>query len=356
MSYSDSLDFNGNAYEIATLSYSRSLFWIKFDVSLNFYNDFDHKNSYGAYAAITYSWDKYTASAIAEARAIILTKREGSFTPLGQEAGSYGYSINALEGRVPTNSASVSYRASAFQASAGVVENGKNAQVMAQVDGAVAIMNGVHFANRIDNSFAVVDTGIPDTRVLVENIPVGETGADGTLLIPTLVARQENSIRIDPASLPVQADMPELKQVVVPASRGGLTVRFKGNVSPASAMVSFKDDKDNWLPAGSEAWVNGSETSFSVGYDGETYLTGLIATNTILIKKPDGTPCNASFEFTPDPRNPGGHPWCESARQRRRPRPLCKPAAKPSWRSDELMPGIRLACLRNGPLGLYAGT
>ncbi len=162
-------------------------------------------------------------------------------------------------------------------------------------------MNGVHFANRINNSFAVVDTGIPDTRVLVENIPVGETDSDGKLLLPMLMARQENSITIDPASLPVQADMPELKQVVVPASRGGLTIRFKGNVSPASAMVSFKDDKGNWLPAGSEVWVNGGETSFSVGYDGETYLTGLAPTNTVQIKDPKGTPCTASFEFTPNP-------------------------------------------------------
>ena len=47
--------------------------------------------------------------------------------------------------------------------------------------------------------------------------------------------------------------------------------------------------------------MNGGETSFTIGYDGETYLTGLAATNTVLIKDPKGTPCNASFEFTPDP-------------------------------------------------------
>ena len=301
MSYSDSLDYDGNAYEIGTLSYSRSLFWDRSSISLNVYNDFEHKNSYGAYAVVTYSWDKYSASAIAEASNNSY-EAGGSFArALGQEAGSYGYSINALEGPLPANSGSVSYRASAFQASAGVVEEGKSAQVMAQVDGAVAIMNGVYFANRVENSFAVVDTSIPNTRVLVENLPVGETGSDGTLLLPNLIARQENSIRIDPASLPVQADMPELKQVVVPASRGGLTIRFKGNVSPASAMVSFKDGKGDWLPAGSEVWVNGGETSFSIGYDGETYLTGLAATNTVQIKDPHGSECTASFDFIPDP-------------------------------------------------------
>jgi outer membrane usher protein len=177
------------------------------------------------------------------------------------------------------------------------METGKSAQVTAEVDGAVAILNGVHFANRIDNSFAVVDTGIPNARVLYENNPIGETDSDGTLLIPAMQARQENSIAIDPASLPVQADMPETKQVVVPGARGGLTVRFKGNAAPASAMVSFKDGKGEWLPVGSEVWVNGGEASFAIGYDGETYLTGLAPSNSALIKRPDGSSCNASFDF-----------------------------------------------------------
>ena len=299
-SYTDSLDYNGNASKVGTVSYSRPFYWDNSTISLNVFDDFEQKDNYGAYAAVTYSWGKYTASAIAEASNNNYGAG-GSFSrSLGQEAGSYGYSITALEGPQPYNSASASYRASAFQAASSVIETGKSAQVTAQVDGAVAILNGVHFANRIDNSFAVVDTGIPNARVLYENNPIGETDSDGTLLIPAMRARQENSIAIDPASLPVQADMPDTKQVVVPGARGGLTVRFKGNAAPASAMVSFKDSKGAWLPVASDVAVNGGETAFAIGYDGETYLTGLSPSNTALIKKPDGSSCNASFEFAPD--------------------------------------------------------
>ena len=299
-SYTDSLYYDGDGSKIGTLSYSRPFFWDNSTVSLNVFNDFEQKTNYGAYAALTYSWGKYNASAIAEASNNTYGAG-GSFSrSLGQEQGSYGYSVTALEGQQPYNSASVSYRASAFQAAAGVVETGKSAQVTAQVEGAVAILHGVHFANRIDNSFAVVDTGIPNARVLYENNPIGETDSEGTLLIPEMRARQENSITIDPASLPVQADMPDTKQVVVPGARGGLTVRFKGNAAPPSAMVSFKDGKGEWLPVGSEVWVNGGETSFAIGYDGETYLTGLSPSNTVQIKKPDGSSCNASFEFVAD--------------------------------------------------------
>ena len=301
LSYTDSLDFVDNVYKIGTLSYSRPFFWENSNISFNVFNDFEQKNNYGAYAALTYTWGKYTASAIAEANNGAYDAG-GSFTrSLDREPGSYGYSFTALEGQQPFNSASASYRASAFQASAGVMETGKSAQVIAEVDGAVAFLGGVHLANRIDNSFAVVDTSIPNARVLYENNPIGETDSAGALLIPTMRAREENKIAIDPASLPVQADMPETKQTVVPGARGGITVRFKGNAAPPSAVLSFKDGKGEWLPAGSEVWVNGGETPFVIGFDGETYLTGLAASNTVLIKDPKGAPCNASFEFTPNP-------------------------------------------------------
>ncbi len=300
VSYTDSLDYDGNAYKIGTLSYSRPFFWENSNISLNVFNDFEHKDSYGAYAAITYTWGKYNASAIAEA-GNGNSGVGGSFTrSLDREAGSYGYSVLGLEGSQPYNSASASYRASAFTASAGVIESGKSAQVQAQMDGAIAILSGVHFANRIDNSFAVVDTGIPNARVLYENNPLGETDSNGTLLIPSMRAREENKIAIDPASLPVQADMPEMKQTIVPGARGGITVSFKGNAAPAAALVSFNDGKGEWLPVGSEVWLNGGETSFIIGYDGETYLTGLAPTNTVQIKDAKGASCAASFEFKPD--------------------------------------------------------
>ncbi len=302
LNYTDTLDSGGNANKIGMLSYSRSFLWDNSNLSLNVFNDFEHKDNYGAYATISYTWGKYTASTIAQANGDNYAAG-GSFNrALGQEEGSYGYSLSALEGRQPSNSASASYRAQAFQTSAGVMETGNSVQATAQANGSVAFLNGVHFANRIDNSFAVVDTGIPNARVLYENNPIGTSDSNGALLIPSMRAHETNSIKVDPASLPLQADMQETNQTVVPASRGGMTVHFKGNAAPPSAMVSFKDDKGEWLPTGSEAWVNGGQTSFAVGYDGETYLTGLTATNAILIKKPDGTPCNASFEFTPNPQ------------------------------------------------------
>ena len=300
-SYTDSLDYDGSANKIGTLSYSRPFLSDRSTISLNVFNDFENRNSFGAYASVSYSWDSYSASAIAETNNAT-SAAGGSFSKaLGREAGSYGYSLTALEGQRPQNSGSVSYRAQAFQAGASVTEFGKSVQAAAQADGSIAFLNGVHFANCIDNSFAVVDTGIPGASVLYENNPIGTTDSNGKLLLANVRAHETNLIAIDPASLPPQADMPEVKQTVVPASRGGTSVYFKGNAAPPSAIVSFKDGNGHWLAAGSEVWVNGGQTSFTVGLEGETYLTGLAAANTALIKGLDGTPCNAAFEFTPNP-------------------------------------------------------
>ena len=73
-------------------------------------------------------------------------------------------------------------------------------------------------------------------------------------------------------------------------------------------MVSFKDGKGEWLPAGSEVWVNGGETSFTIGYDGETYLTGLAATNNVLIKDPKDAAVHRFFRLHAQPQRSGPNP------------------------------------------------
>lgn len=298
-SYTDAEDAANARYKIGTASYSRPFFWDRSTLSVTAFNDFERKDSYGVFASLTFSWDKYTASAIADAGAKSYSAGGVFSRSLGEEPGSFGYTVRAQEGSASANSASVSYRTTPVLLQAGIQQTGKNVQMTAQADGSVAILNGIYFANRIDNSFAVVDTGIAGAKVLRENRPVGETDSNGRLLIPYMLAREQNSIAIDAASLPVQADMPETKQVVVPAERGGVTVRFKGNPAPASALVSFRDEKGTFLPAGSEVWVNGDAAPLAIGYDGEAYLTGLSPSNSARIKKPNGAPCEARFDFVP---------------------------------------------------------
>lgn len=296
-SYTDAKDYDGNGYKLGTVSYARKLFWDNSSFSITAFNDFENRNNCGGYASLTFTWDRISAGALAQGGPANSTAGGFVSRAIDMEPGSYGYSVLTQEGTLSTNSASAAYRSSALLLQVGVQQTGTASRVSAEADGSVAIFNGVHFANRINNSFAVVDTGIPGVQVLYENHPAGETDSDGKLLIPLMRARESNSISIDPASIPVQADVEGLEQKVVPAQRGGMSVHFKGNAQPASAVAVFKDEKGQTIPPGSEVWVNGAPDAFVIGYDGETYLTNLAPANTALVKLPDGASCNTAFAF-----------------------------------------------------------
>ncbi len=296
ISYTEAEDADKNEYKVGSVSYSRP-FFCDSSLSLTAFSDFDKSNSWGVYAGLTFHWDKYAAGPIAEAGIGGLSAGGYLQRSLGTEAGSYGYNIRAQEGSNPANSASFSYRAQEAQLDTGIQETGKTVQAAASVSGSIAIMNGVYLANRIDNSFAIVDTGIPGVTVLQDNQPIGETDSDGRILLPRIRAHEENKIAIDPATLPAQADIDVTEQVAVPRLRGGSSVHFKGNAQPASAVVVFMDEKGAAIPPGSEAWVNSAKDPFVIGYDGESYITGLLPSNAALVKSPGGSSCQAAFGF-----------------------------------------------------------
>src|SRR5262249_58984445 len=120
-----------------------------------------------------------------------------------------------------------------------------------QVNGAVATMGGgVFMSNRIEDSFAVVDTSTPNVGVLYENRPAGKTNSRGQVLVPTLRSYQPNKITIDPAGLPINADISETQVIVTPADRTGVLARFSVKTDVNSAVVVLSDPSAKVLPAG----------------------------------------------------------------------------------------------------------
>jgi len=112
--------------------------------------------------------------------------------PLSQQPGSFGWRLHDSEGSSPDRAGAVAYRSSAARMEAAVRSVGKDNRVSAEVEGAVVTMgNGVFLANRIDDAFAVIDTGVPGVEVFHENRPVGFTDAAGRALIPGLRSYQK---------------------------------------------------------------------------------------------------------------------------------------------------------------------
>lgn len=215
--------------------------------------------------------------------------------PLGLDPDSVGWRVHA---GTDNQSAAGAYRSNYGWAEADVMHSKSGTQVTGQVDGALVAMGGGVFAtNRIDDSFAVVETGTPGVEVYSENRPIGRTDARGRLLVTRLRSYQNNKITIDPGNLPVDAEIDTTKEIVVPADRAGVAVKFPVKTNTNSAVVTIVMPDGTPVAAGSQgALQDGS--AFFIGYDGRAFINGLKRDNVATVTTPNGS-CQASFAFSP---------------------------------------------------------
>lgn len=152
----------------------------------------------------------------------------------------------------------------------------------ASVQGGFAVLAHRFFPSRhIDDSFAVVHVpGFSGVRVYADNQPVATTDAQGYALVPRLRPYQRNPIRIDQADLPLDAEVQGLQLDAVPYYRSAVTLTFPVTAS-RGAIVTIKLPDGGFLPAGATVTVEGNPAVFPVGYQGEVYLTGLDALDTL---------------------------------------------------------------------------
>jgi outer membrane usher protein len=220
----------------------------------------------------------------------------------GQQIGDYGWRVGRQQSDDSVNSASASYRASAAKLSASVDQRGSRARANVTIDGAlVAAGGGVFASNRIDDAFAIVDAGAPDVEVQYQNRPVGRTKSNGKLILPRLRAYQENNISIDPKDLPIDAVVNDTRTVVIPADRSGIVVRFDVNADANAALVTFSQPDGKPVEVGASGTAKAGADPFVVGYDGQTLVENLKASNLITITLLDGSTCVATFPYKPQP-------------------------------------------------------
>jgi len=220
--------------------------------------------------------------------------------PLDQKPGSWGWRVRDSEGVGAQRSAAVSYRSSFARTEAGISQGANGVVATAEVEGAVATMGGgVFFANRIDDAFAVVETGVPEVEVFHENRPAGMTNSSGRALIPGLRSYQRNKIAIDTSKLPVDADISTTEGYVTPADRSGVRLNFAVSTDVKPAIVVFNGADGQPLSAGARGQIEGGE-GFIVGYDGRAYIKRLSAENKVTITMVDRE-CRASFNYEARP-------------------------------------------------------
>lgn len=286
---------SGNA-SIGSLTYTTSLF-DRATIYATAYKDFSRTESYGATFGLSFALDARRTT-----NASLGNDRSGTYAGLqaSQSAtrpGEWGWRVYDTEGSLDRHVGEVEYRAQSARLTAGVDQTRSDTALRAGVQGALAMLGGGMFAsNLIQDSFAVVDAGLPRVAVLQENRMVGHTDGGGRLLVPGLRSYDNNRLAIGAENLPIDASVTETSRIVRPLERSGVLVRFPISRG-ASARLRLVDAAGKDLPVGSAARLEGTGAVAPIGHGGETFFDGLAARNRLTVTLPGGGRCGVGFEF-----------------------------------------------------------
>jgi len=169
--------------------------------------------------------------------------------------------------------------------------------------GGLLIADGHFFTSKkLNQSFALVEVaGYNNVGVGLGSSMLSKTNASGIALIPQLVPYQLNSVRLNAADLPVSADIDSLEQVAIPAYRSVVKVTFPVR-SGRGALLKIRMDDENVAPAGAIVQIDGDKQEFYVARRGEAFVTGLQASNTVLLKW-NNQQCTFTVSLPPEAQN-----------------------------------------------------
>lgn len=168
--------------------------------------------------------------------------------------------------------------------------------------GAVLADNHFFVTRRVDDSFAVAEIkGYGDVGIGLGSNVLTRTDANGIALIPRLISYQSNSVRINPAELPINAEIDSIEQETVPAWRSAVKVNFPVR-SGRGALLKIVLDDDDVAPAGATVSIDGDKQEFYVARRGEAFVTGLEASNRLLLNW-NGQQCKFDVMLRPEVRD-----------------------------------------------------
>lgn len=194
----------------------------------------------------------------------------------------YGYRLLAGAGEPERREAGLSLQNEMGRYTLEAAQLERKTAIRASAAGGIAILGGSAFlSRRIDESFAVVKVpDYPNVRVYADNQVVAHTDANGGALLPRLRPYQKNSIRIEQADLPMDAQVDAVQLDAVPFGRSGLLLQFPVRRS-RGAVLAIVLENGQPLPSGATVRIAGQPEVFPVGLRGEVFITGLAAQNSL---------------------------------------------------------------------------
>ncbi len=185
----------------------------------------------------------------------------------------------------------------------GASHTGYTDTLRATTQGAIATMDGKWFlSRRIDQSFAVVDTGdYSGIGIYKDNRYIGKSGKDGMLLIPNLRANEKNPLSIEECDLPLESCLPYVSYDAIPSARSGVLVSFPLK-KIRRAVLTVVLEEGGHPPTGAVVQIEGKEKTFPVGRDGRVYLEEMLLESDIRISWADSS-CGFTINY-PQTDNP----------------------------------------------------
>ncbi|MGA2649184.1 MAG: fimbria/pilus outer membrane usher protein [Terracidiphilus sp.] len=214
--------------------------------------------------------------------------------------GDWGYQAYLSAGDSTHAFAQGQYKSPKGLFTAGIDSDDGVTTLRMESQGAVSFVDKSLFpSNTIFDSFAIVDTSpMAHVHVTQENRDVGSTNSSGRLLVPDMRSFDLNHVAIDPADIPAEASINDVKREFRPQDRSGVVVKFPIKFSHA-ALLRLVDEAGAAVQLGSTATLRATGTVFPVGYDGDAYVEDLGPHNELTVERPDGRRCTSVFDYKP---------------------------------------------------------
>jgi outer membrane usher protein len=210
-----------------------------------------------------------------------------------------GYRLTADAGATRALDGTLELQGDAGTYEAEVREQAGSSLIQLSAQGGIGMLGAHLFPTRqIGDSFAAIQVGQePGVRIYRENQLVGQTNAQGRLLIPGLRAYQNNDIRIEQADLPLDVVVDTLQVQAIPYYRSAVVVSFPVE-HPRGALISVQLENGSPLPAGVTLRLDGIPgNEFPSGLNGQVYVTGLADKNEIRAEWSGGS-CRFTMTYT----------------------------------------------------------
>jgi outer membrane usher protein len=216
-----------------------------------------------------------------------------SATEAPEYSGGWGWGMQSSgSGGTDYQLAQLQYLNNQVQVTASAQQVAGSDMLSLDTTGALVWMDGsLETARRIGDGFALVSTdGVAGVPVLHENREVGTTDSSGHFLVPDLDAYRDNQVAINSLGLPANMRLAAVDQAVVPQSRSGVVVHFALKPYQAASII-LEDVAGKLLAPGLRVRHVESNSTTVTGYDGLTFIDGLVARNHLH--------CQVTFTFTP---------------------------------------------------------